>query len=75
MAAWASPLHFRVRTAHRTGTTLRIEPQREDEQKWEWVILKEEGGVQHISSVGRLRRQTPRQSKIGPGQAKERDCE
>ena len=42
MAAWTSPLHFRVRAPYRTGTKLRTELQREDEQKWEWVIPKEE---------------------------------
>ena len=40
MAAWASPLHFRVHAAYRTGTKLRTELQREDEQKWEWVLPK-----------------------------------
>ena len=42
MAAWTSPLHFRVHAAYRTGTKFRTELQREDEQKWEWVIPKEE---------------------------------
>ena len=40
MAACPSPLHFRVHAAYRTCTKLRTEPQREDEQKWEWVITK-----------------------------------
>ena len=34
-------MHFRVHAAYRTGTKLRTELQREDEQKWEWVIPKE----------------------------------
>ena len=44
MAAWASLLHFRVHAACRTGTKFRTELQREDEQKWEWVIPKKEAG-------------------------------
>ena len=42
MAAWTSPLHFRVHAAHRQGTTYRTELQREDEQKWERVIPEKE---------------------------------
>ena len=44
MAAWASPLHFRVHATCRTGTKLRTEPQREDEEKWDWVIPYKEAG-------------------------------
>ena len=47
MAAWASPLLFRVHAAYSTGMKLRTEPQREDEQKWEWVIPEKE----RVSSV------------------------
>ena len=42
MAAWASPVHFRVHAAHRTGTKLRTVLQREDKQKCEWMIPKKE---------------------------------
>ena len=40
MAAWASPLHFRVNAGCRTGTKLRTELQRQDEQKWEWSVKR-----------------------------------
>ena len=42
MAALASPLHFRAHAARRTATKFRAEQQREDEQKWQWVIPKKE---------------------------------
>ena len=46
MASWRGRrlLHFRVQAAYRTGTKLRSVLQREDEQKWEWIIPKEEAG-------------------------------
>ena len=53
------------RASNRTGTTLRTELQREDEQKWEWVVPK--GGVQHISSVSRLRTTCAQTRKSGSG--------
>ena len=40
MAAWASPLHFRVNAGCRTGTKLRTELQWQDEQKWEWSVKR-----------------------------------
>ena len=65
MAAWASPLHFRVHAAYRTGTKLRTVVQREDEQKWEWMIPQEGG-----STVGGVKRRTP-----SPGGGEQHSCE
>ena len=50
IAAWASPLHLWVRAACTTGTKLRTELQREDEQKWEWMIPKKEAAQSAGSS-------------------------
>ena len=53
--SWASPKHvheYAEQYAYRTATKFRAEVQREDEQKWEWVIPKKEACSTSAKSVG-----------------------
>ena len=56
MTAWASPLHFRVHVAYRTGTKRRAVLQREDEQR------QSSGPSKGLCAVAALRCQTFRGS-------------